>query len=191
MKSFAIFISGRGSNMQAIVDACKDGILKGVAQPILIFSNKKEAAGLAYAEQAGIPTITITSKGKKREIFDQEVIKMLNQYQPDYIILAGYMRILSPYFIQQFPNKIINIHPADTHLHQGLGGYNWAFDKKLTTTKITVHFVDEGLDTGRIIKQKIVDLSGVTSLKEVEQRGLIVEHKVYSQALKEIILDHS
>lgn len=191
MKSLAIFISGRGSNMQAIVTACKDGILKGLAQPILVFSNKEEAAGLAYAQKAGIPTEVIISKGKDRKTFDQEVVKMLHQYQPDYIILAGYMRILSSYFIQQFPNKIINIHPADTTLHQGLDGYNWAFDKKLTTTKITVHFVDEGLDTGRIIKQEVVDLSGVSSLEDVEQRGLAVEHKVYSQALKEIILDHS
>jgi len=103
------------------------------------------------------------------------------------VVLAGYMRILSPAFIQPFAGRIINIHPADTHLHQGLHAYEWAFENKLPETKITVHLVDEGLDTGPVLAQKTVDLRGVDTLAEVERRGLAVEHEVYAQTLAELI----
>jgi phosphoribosylglycinamide formyltransferase-1 len=97
------------------------------------------------------------------------------------------MRILSPVLVNAFPKRIINIHPADTTAHQGLHGYEWAWENKLPETKITVHFVDEGLDTGSIIAQEIVDLRGVTSLEEVEARGLAIEHKLYSKTLSELL----
>ncbi len=186
MKNIAIFISGRGSNMKAIVESCENGILKGNAKPILVFSNKTTAPGLEYAKTKGIPTEVISSKGKKRVDFDQEVLELLKSYTPDYIVLAGYMRILSPAFTQAYPKRIINIHPADTLVHQGLNAYQWAFDNQLKQTKITVHYVDEGLDTGQIIDQATVNLEGATSLEEVEQRGLEVEHQFYSQALKKV-----
>lgn len=190
MKAIAIFISGRGSNMKAIVESCEAGVLKGVAKPILIFSNKTSAAGLEYAKSKNIPTEVIPSKGKKRADFDQEVIQMLKNYPVDYIILAGYMRILSPKFTQAFPKRIINIHPADTHQHQGLDGYKWAFEEKLEQTKVTVHYVDEGLDTGKIIGQAEVNLVGADNLEEVEKRGLAIEHQFYSKALKELFEQH-
>ena len=186
MKRIAIFISGRGSNMKAIVEQCKNGILKGVAEPVLVFSNQPEAEGLIYAKNIGISTESIASKGIKRVEFDNKVINLLEEYKPDYIVLAGYMRILSPDFIQKYPKKIINIHPADTTIHQGLHGYEWAWENKLNETKITVHFVDEGLDTGSIIAQEKVNLEGVKSLEEVEDRGLAVEHQLYSVTLKKI-----
>ena len=131
MKRIAIFISGRGSNMKAIVEQCKNGILKGVAEPVLVFSNQPEAEGLIYAKNIGINTESIASKGIKRVEFDNKVINLLEEYKPDYIVLAGYMRILSPDFIQKYPKKIINIHPADTTKHQGLHGYEWAWENKL------------------------------------------------------------
>lgn len=186
MKSIAIFISGRGSNMSAIVEQCKNGILQGIAQPILVFSNKAAAAGLDYAAAQGIPIACIESKGLKRNDFDAKVLTLLETYKPDYIILAGYMRILSPLFIQSYPKKIINIHPADTKQHQGLHGYEWAFENGLNKTKITVHYVDEGLDTGNIIEQAEVDLSGANTLEEIEKRGLKAEHQLYSRVLKDI-----
>jgi phosphoribosylglycinamide formyltransferase-1 len=187
MKKIAIFISGRGSNMTAIVEQCQSGILQGIATPILVFSNKEDAAGLNYATTQNIKTVCIPSKGLKRNDFDQQVLAVLEEYKPDYIVLAGYMRILSPILVQAYPKRIINIHPADTQAHQGLHGYEWAFENKLKATKITVHYVDEGLDTGNIIEQAEVDLTGAETLEEVEARGLKIEHQLYSKVLKKII----
>lgn len=186
-KKLAIFISGRGSNMQAIISACETGILKDLAEIVLVFSNKPSAAGLETAAKAGLPVLSLDSKGKKRSIFDQQVVNLLSNYDLDYIVLAGYMRVLSPILIKAYKGRIINIHPADTLQHQGLNGYKWAFEQGLESTKITVHYVDEGLDTGQIIKQYPVDLQGVTSLEEVEHRGLVIEHASYSQAIKSIL----
>ncbi len=185
-KRIAIFISGRGSNMEAIVKQVKHGILKEVCEVVLVFSNKPTAKGLQIAQEFGLKTAVIPSKGKTREDFEQQVLQLLKPYQIDYIVLAGFMRILSPLFVRAYKNRIINIHPADTRLFQGVGGYQWAFQNKLPETKITVHFVDEGVDTGPIIAQKTVDLRGVRTLKEVEERGLKVEHQFYSQALKQV-----
>lgn len=183
MKKIAIFISGRGSNMKAIVEECEHGVLKGLAEVVLVFSNKEEAAGLDYAKEKKIEAQFINSKGLKRISFDQKVVDLLANYELDYLVLAGYMRVLSPILIKEYPNQIINIHPADTKQHQGLDGYQWAFENKLEETKVTIHYVDEGLDTGEIIAQQKVDLRGADSLAEVEKRGLAVEHWFYSQTL--------
>ncbi len=182
----AIFISGRGSNMEAILKNARDGILKEVCEPALVFSNKSTARGLATAKQFGVPTAVVENKGKKREEFDRQVLEILQPYQVEYIVLAGYMRILSPVFIRAYKNRIINIHPADTDHFQGLGAYEWAWENRLSATKITVHFVDEGVDTGPVIGKYAVDLRGCLSLEEVEKRGLAVEHQVYSQALSKV-----
>jgi len=187
MKKIAIFLSGRGSNMKAIVEQCQNGILCGIAEPVLVFSDHSDAAGLKYAEDQGIATDSLESKGMKRADYDRLVLEILAAYSPDYIVLAGYMRILSPVLVNAYPKRIINIHPADTRQHQGLHGYEWAWDNKLTETKITVHFVDEGLDTGSIIAQEIVDLRGANTLEEVEARGLAVEHRLYSKVLLFVI----
>ncbi len=182
-----IFISGRGSNMQRIIEETRNGILKDIAEVILVFSDKPDAPGLKKAKNLGVEIQHISAKGKNRMEFDHEVLQLLNNYEFDYIILAGYMRILPADFVRKYPKKIINIHPADTHLHQGLNGYQWAYENKLPLTKITVHYVDEGLDTGEIIAQREVDLTGVKSLEEVEQRGLAVEHELYPETLLELI----
>lgn len=186
MKKIAIFISGRGSNMKAIVQHCQNGLLQGIAEPVLVFSDKAAAAGLEYAESQGLNTAYLEAMGLKRKEYDKLVLDILSPYQPDYIVLAGYMRILSPVLVQAYPNRIINIHPADTTAHQGLHGYEWAWENKQDETKITVHYVDEGLDTGNIIAQASVDLRGADSLEEVEKRGLAVEHQLYSQTLKNL-----
>lgn len=186
MKKIAIFISGRGSNMKAIVEQCKTGILKGIAKPVLVFSDHSDAAGLKYADEQCIATVSLESKGMKRADYDRLVLEVLSAYSPDYIVLAGYMRILSPVLVNAFPKRIVNIHPADTTQHQGLHGYEWAWESKLPETKITVHYVDEGLDTGSIIAQEIVDLRGANALEEVEALGLAVEHRLYSKTLKDL-----
>jgi len=188
-KRIAIFISGRGSNMKAIAEQVQHGILKNCCEIVLVFSNKKDAKGLQTASEMGIETAFIASKGKKRQTFDQKVIDFVEPLHLDYIILAGYMRILSPLFTRHFAKKIINIHPADTRLHQGLHAYEWAFETKRKETCITVHFVNEGVDTGEIIAQQTVDLNGVQSLEEVEMRGLKTEHWFYSEVLRDLFLE--
>ncbi|WP_426059867.1 phosphoribosylglycinamide formyltransferase [Hymenobacter sp. B1770] len=184
----AILISGRGSNMLSLVQATQHGVLKDLAEVAVVFSNKPDAPGLELAAAQGCPVASLSSQGRKREAFDTEAAALLQQYQPDFVVLAGYMRILSPAFIQPFAGRILNIHPADTHQHQGLHAYEWAFDNKLQETKITVHLVDEGLDTGPILAQEPVDLRGANTLSEVERRGLAVEHRLYAQTLAELIL---
>jgi phosphoribosylglycinamide formyltransferase 1 len=185
-KNIAIFISGRGSNMVALLKNIKEGILKDLCRVELVFSNKPDAAGLKIAEDLGVPTACIESKGKQREVFDQEVVDYLKDYNLDYIVLAGYMRILSPVFISAYRNKIINIHPADTDEFKGVGAYEWAFENKMDFTKITVHFVDEGVDTGPVIGKQVVDLRGCKTLEEVEKIGLATEHAFYSEALRRV-----
>jgi len=186
-KRIAIFISGRGSNMETIVHQAQTGILKNVCEIVLVFSNKPLAKGLEIAQSLGVETASILSKGKKREEFDAEVVEFLASYNLDYIVLAGFMRILSPVIIQAYKNRIINIHPADTDEFQGIGAYEWAFQNNKKSTKITVHYVDEGVDTGQVIAKQEVDLSGADTLEDVERRGLAVEHQFYSEALLKLM----
>lgn len=183
----AILLSGRGSNMVALVTAAQTGVLHELAEVAVVFSNHPEAPGLATAAALACPTASLSSQGRKRADYDAEVVEILRQYQPDYVVLAGYMRILSPTFVRAFAGRILNIHPADTHQHQGLHAYEWAFDNQLVETKITVHLVDEGLDTGPILAQQTVDLRGADTLAEVERRGLLAEHQLYAKALAELI----
>ena len=183
----AILLSGRGSNMLALAEASGHGVLRGVAEIAVVFSNDPAALGLEAAAALGLPTASLASVGRKRAAFDQEVVALLQGYQPDYVVLAGYMRVLSPTFVRAFAGRIINIHPADTHQHQGLHAYEWAFDNHLAETKITVHLVDEGLDTGPILAQRVVNLEGADTLAEVQRRGLAVEHVLYADTLKQLI----
>ncbi len=185
-KRVAILISGHGSNMEAIIKNSKNGILKDHCEIVLVLSNRENAEGLQIASSYGIETTCIISKGKKREDYDLELISFLKQYKLDYIVLAGFMRILSSAFIKTFKNKIINIHPADTDEFKGLGAYEWAFKNKLDSTKITVHFVDSGVDTGKVIGKCNVDLKDAKTLSEVKNRGLKVEHKFYSEMLEKV-----
>ncbi|OWP63766.1 phosphoribosylglycinamide formyltransferase [Hymenobacter amundsenii] len=182
-----MLLSGRGSNMVALVKAVHQGVLQELAEVAVVFSNNPEAAGLETAAALDCPTASLSSQGRNRAEFDAEVVEILQGYQPDYVVLAGYMRVLSPTFVRAFRGRIVNIHPADTHQHQGLHAYEWAFDNQLPETKITVHLVDEGLDTGPILAQHPVDLRGAETLAEVERRGLAVEHRVYAETLAELI----
>lgn len=183
----AILLSGRGSNMLALAEAVRAGVLRGVAEIAVVFSNDPAAPGLESAAALGLPTASLPSKGRKRENFDLEAVEVLRGYQPDYVVLAGYMRVLSPAFVRAFAGRIVNIHPADTHQHQGLHAYEWAYDNRLPETKITVHLVDEGLDTGPILAQRPVNLVGADTLAEVQRRGLAVEHVLYAETLRDLI----
>jgi len=186
----AVLLSGRGSNMLALVQAVQSGVLKNLAEVVVVFSNKPDAPGLETAAALGCPTAALPSRGRPRQEYDAEVASLLLRYRPDFVVLAGYMRILSPAFIQPFAGRILNIHPADTRQHQGLHAYEWAFENQLAETKITVHLVDEGLDTGPILAQQTVDLRGANTLAEVERRGLAVEHELYAKALADLIMSN-
>ena len=187
MKRLAILISGRGSNMQAIARETRTGVLSGLADVAVVISNKPDALGLKVAHDMGIETRVLPSRGKRRKTFDKALVHLLDSYHPDLVVLAGFMRILGPGVVKRFQRRIVNIHPADTREHQGLDGYEWAFENRLSKTRITVHYVDQGLDTGEIIAQHDVDLSGAETLEEVERRGLAVEHRFYSDVLKDLL----
>jgi len=187
MKRIGILISGRGSNMKAIVRNTRDGILRGWCEVAVVLSNVPGAAGLGVANDLGVPTAVVDSTSKKRRVFEREMTAVLEEFGIDYVVLAGFMRILSPQFIGHYRNRIINIHPADTNRFRGLGGYEWAYKKRLSTTKITVHCVDEGVDTGTVLAQQTVDLRGAETLEEIERRGLAVEHTFYSAVLLRIM----
>jgi len=182
----AIFISGRGSNMETIVKNVQSGNLHDCCDVVLVFANKQDAPGLHIARDLGLHTEYVESKGKKRENFDREIVELLEPFKVVYIVLAGYMRIISSPLLERYPRRIINIHPADTAAYQGAHAYEWAFENRLESTKITIHMIDAGVDTGPVLAQAEVDLRGATTLEEVEQRGLKVEHQFFSEVLKKV-----
>ena len=185
-RRIAILISGRGSNMAAILRNVQEGELGRVCEVALVFSNDPAAPGLEIARGHGVPIASLPSRGRDRREFDAEVVALLEPYHLDYLVLAGYMRLLSPVIIDRYRHRIVNIHPADSRAYQGIHGYQWAFEQGLETTLVTVHLVDEGMDTGPILAQAEVDLRGAESLEEVERRGLAVEHRFYSAVLADL-----
>ncbi len=189
MNKLVIFISGRGSNMKAILDHINGGLLKNRCEAAAVISNNPDAKGLDTAAEYGIESAVVSSRGISAREYTDNLIFKTASYNPDLIVLAGFMKILQPKFIRAFPGKIINIHPADTSQHQGLHAYEWAFENKLKETFITVHYVDEGVDTGRVIGKIPVDLKGVKTLEEVEKRGLAVEHDFYSRMILKVFLE--
>lgn len=172
--------------METILRNTISGELKPLVDIISIFSNNTEAPGLEIATKLGFSVKVINSKTKKRKQYNDELKEWLQELDPDYIILAGYMLIIPPDIVTGFPDRIINIHPADTKLHQGLHGYEWAWKNNLSSTKITIHYVDTGLDTGKIIAQKEIDLKGANTVEEIEIRGLKAEHEMYSSVLVDL-----
>lgn len=181
-----ILISGRGSNMEAIIRQAQEGILMDCCEVVGVVSDRADALGLVTARRLGVKTQVVPSEGLNRGAYGRRLVNALEVYQSNYLLLAGFMRILSKEMITRYENRIINIHPADTAIYQGAHGYRWAFENGYPRTKITVHFVDEGIDTGSVIAQTEVNLEGATTLAEVEARGLAVEHRFYSEALRKI-----
>ena len=182
-RRIAIFISGRGSNMAALAASCASGVLRDLCEIVLVLSDRPDAAGLAVAKRLGLPTACLPSQGRERGLFEREVIALLEPFQVDFIVLAGFRRILSSMLIGEFRNRIINIHPADPAVYRGLDGYRHAFERRLSRTVVTVHLVDEGVDTGTVLGRCEVDLTGAETLEDVERRGLDVEHAFYSRVL--------
>jgi len=186
-RRIAILISGRGSNMEALVTSAQQGLLREVCEVAVVVSNRADALGIERARALGVPALVVESKGVGRDAFEDALLSALEPYAVDCLVLAGFMRILSGKVVSRYRGRIVNIHPADTRRHQGLGGYEWAFEQRLSSTCITVHLVDEGLDTGPVLARQEVDLQGATSLDEVRRRGLQVEHRLYPAVLREFI----
>ena len=170
--------------MEVIIKNSISGSLARICEIVTVVSNKPGAAGINKAKTLGVPCIIIESKGKKREDFDAELLSVLKPMNIEHIILAGFNRVLSPIIISAYKNRIINIHPADSKVYQGLHGYRWAYENLFDKTKITVHLVDEGVDTGRILAQTEIDLNGCSSLEDVEALGLAIENVFYSEVLE-------
>jgi phosphoribosylglycinamide formyltransferase-1 len=187
MKKLGILLSGRGSNFEAIARNVQAG--KIPAEIAVVISNKEEAPGLAKAREMGLATRFIPSKGKEREAFDREVVAVLRECQVDVVCLAGFMRILSPYFIREFPRRILNIHPALLPAFAGMEAQKQALEHGVKFTGCTVHIVDEGVDTGPIVCQAVVPVLDDDTPETLAARILKEEHRIYSEAVCLLVED--
>src|SRR2546427_1284517 len=187
MKSLGILLSGRGSNFIAIADSIDAGRIPD-ARIAVVISNKPDAPGITTARQRGLNALVIPSKDKPREQHDREVVAALKQHGVDLICLAGYMRLLSPWFVQQFPRRILNIHPSLLPAFPGLETQEQAFAYGVKIAGCTVHFVDEELDHGPIIVQKAIAVLDTDDEHSLAARILEQEHVAYSEAIRNVLL---
>ena len=186
MKNLGILLSGRGSNFAAIARNVAAGRIAD-ARIAVVISNKTEAAGLEIARRLGLTTLVIPSKGKQREEHDREVVAALQQHKVDLVCLAGYMRLLSPWFVQQFPRRILNIHPSLLPAFPGLEAQEQAFAYGVKISGCTVHFVDEELDHGAIIVQRAIPVLDTDDEHSLAARILEQEHIAYSEAINIVL----
>lgn len=186
MKNLGILLSGRGSNFEAIARNVIAGSIPD-ARIAIVISNRTDAGGIETAKRLGLETLVIPSKGKQREDHDREVVTALQQHKVDLVCLAGYMRLLSPWFVKQFPHKILNIHPSLLPAFPGLEAQQQAFAYGVKVAGCTVHFVDEELDHGAIIVQKAVPVLDSDDEHTLAARILEQEHIAYSEAIKVVL----
>ncbi len=182
MQKFAVFISGNGTNLQAIIDSHKKGEIK--ADLALIISSSEKAFGLKRAEKGGIKSLVFNPANyTNRQSVDRDIVIALKENKIDFIVLAGYMRLLTPYFIKEYPNKIINVHPSLLPSFKGADGIKDAFTYGCKQTGVTVHFVNEKMDNGPIIMQDTVKINEGDTLEVLEEKIHRVEHRIYPQAV--------
>ena len=182
-KKIAVFASGFGSNLQALIDYNKTDDLNG--NIVLVFSNNKDAYALKRAEENKIKAVFMDpSEYSTREEYDSKIIELPEKEKVDLVVLAGYMFVLSPEFVSRFKNRILNIHPSLLPSFKGAHGIKDAFDYGVKVTGVTVHFADEGLDSGPIILQKALDIDQDESLEGLEEKIHKIEHKIYPLAVR-------
>jgi phosphoribosylglycinamide formyltransferase-1 len=186
MKNIGILLSGRGSNFGAIAKNVAEGRIRD-ARISIVISNKPDAPGLETARQMGLAAVAVPSKGKEREQHDREMVAVLRDHKVDLICLAGYMRLLSPWFVQQFPQRILNIHPSLLPAFPGLEAQQQAFAYGVKVAGCTVHFVDEELDHGAIVVQKALPVLGTDDEHTLAARILEQEHIAYSEAISIVL----
>jgi phosphoribosylglycinamide formyltransferase 1 len=187
MKNLGILLSGRGSNFEAIARNVASGQIPD-ARIVVVISNRSDARGLETARGLGLRSLVILSKDKDRAEHDREVVAALQKHKVDLVCLAGYMRLLSPWFVRQFPRRILNIHPSLLPAFPGLEAQEQAFAYGVRITGCTVHFVDEELDHGPIIVQRTVPVLDTDDEHSLSARILEQEHIAYSEAIN-IVLD--
>jgi phosphoribosylglycinamide formyltransferase-1 len=186
MKNLGILLSGRGSNFEAIARNVASRAIPD-ARIAVVISNRTDAGGIETAKRLGLETLVIPSKGKQREDHDREVVGALQQHKVDLVCLAGYMRLLSPWFVKQFPHQILNIHPSLLPAFPGLEAQQQAFAYGVKVAGCTVHFVDEELDHGAIIVQKSVPVLEKDDEHTLAARILEQEHNAYSEAINLVL----
>jgi phosphoribosylglycinamide formyltransferase-1 len=181
-----ILLSGRGSNFVAIADNVAAGKIPN-AEIALVISNRPGAPGLEEAQRRGLDARVIPSKGLEREQYDRQVVAVLKEKNVELVCLAGFMRLLSPYFVSQFPCRVLNIHPALLPAFPGLEAQRQALEHGVKITGCTVHFVDENLDAGPIILQAAVPVLDADTAETLSERILKEEHRIYSEAINIVL----
>ena len=188
-KRIGILLSGRGSNFEALADSVAAGRIPD-AEIAIVISHREGAPGIERARARGIDARVIPSKGLEREAYDRHVVAALQEKKVDLVCLAGYMRLLSPYFVQAFRGRILNIHPSLLPAFPGLESQRQALEHGAKFAGCTVHFVDENLDAGPIILQAAVPIRDDDTVDSLSERILAEEHRIYSQAVR-IVLEGS
>jgi phosphoribosylglycinamide formyltransferase 1 len=186
MNKIGVLISGRGSNMLALAEAVRDGRIPETKIAIVI-SNVPEAPGLQKAAELGLETVTLSHKGKSREEHDRAMATELNARNVELICLAGYMRLLSPWFTREFPDRILNIHPSLLPAFPGLDAQRQALEYRVKYSGCTVHIVDELLDHGPIVEQAVVPVLPDDTVESLSARILMEEHRIYPLAVASIL----
>ena len=185
-KRIGVLLSGRGSNFVALADSVAAGRIPD-AEIAIVVSNREGAAGIDKAKDRGIPTRVIPSKGLEREPYDRQVVAVLREHGVDLTCLAGYMRLLSPYFVASFPNRILNIHPSLLPSFPGLESQRQALEYGVKIAGCTVHFVDENLDAGPIVLQAAIPVHDEDTEATLSERILAEEHRIYSEAVRIVL----
>ena len=186
IKRLGVLLSGRGSNFEALADSIATGRIPD-AEIAIVVSNREDAPGIARAKSRGMNTRVIPSKGLERETFDRQVVDVLKEQKVELVCLAGYMRLLSPYFVAAFPHRILNIHPSLLPSFPGLESQKQALDYGTKFAGCTVHFVDENLDAGPIVLQSVVPVNDNDTEETLSAKILREEHRIYSEAVRIVL----
>jgi len=186
MKKIAVLLSGRGSNFEALAESVAAGRISN-AEIAVVISNREDAPGIARAAARGIPAKVIPSKGLEREAYDRQVAAVLSEYKVDLVCLAGYMRLLSPFFVAAYRGRILNIHPSLLPSFPGLETQRQALEYGVRFSGCTVHFVDENLDAGPIILQAVVPVLDDDTPDTLAARILKEEHRIYTEAVRLVL----
>jgi phosphoribosylglycinamide formyltransferase-1 len=185
-KRIGVLLSGRGSNFEALADSVAAGRIPG-AEIAVVVSNREGAPGIDKAKGRKIAARVIPSKGLEREAYDRQVVAVLNEHKVDLVCLAGYMRLLSPFFVAAFPNRILNIHPSLLPSFPGLESQRQALEYGVKYAGCTVHFVDENLDAGPIVLQATVPVRDDDTEETLSSRILAEEHRIYTEAVRIVL----
>jgi phosphoribosylglycinamide formyltransferase-1 len=185
-KRIGVLLSGRGSNFEALADSVAAGRIPN-AEIAVVISNREGAPGIDKAKQRRIAARVIPSKGLEREAYDRQVVAVLREHNVDLVCLAGYMRLLSPFFVASFPNRILNIHPSLLPSFPGLESQRQALEYGVKFAGCTVHFVDENLDAGPIVLQATVPVLDGDTEATLSARILAEEHRIYSEAVRMVL----